>query len=178
MHNKILLLGLTVMLSAVVAADAATAQAARPFRLCVVDENMLLARSQIAARMAGRFQQIRNQAQQKFQADNDKLEADARALATLRGSLPAGQAKAREEEIIRRRADLRARGEEINRNLAALDAELTKNVVQLAGPAVRAAAAERNCSAVVARSTLLDLGDTSLDITPAVLARMGEGRNR
>lgn len=178
MHNKILQLGLTAALSALIGADTANAQSARPFRLCVVDENMLLARSQIAARMAERFQQIRNQAQQKFQADNNKLEADARALASMRGSLSAIQAKTREEEIARRRAELRERGEEINRNLAALDAELTKNVLQLASPAARAAAAERNCSAVVARSTLLDLGDPSLDITPAVLARMAEGRNR
>lgn len=178
MRNKILLLGLAILATVAMPPEAAKAQAARPFRLCVVDENMLLARSPVAKKMAERFQQIRNQAQQKFQGDSARLEADARALASSRTTLPAAEAKARDEAIARRRDELRERGEEINRNLAALDAELTKNVVQLAKPIIRTVAAGRNCSAVVARSSLLDLGDTSLDITTAVLDRMAATPSR
>lgn len=173
MRNMILLLALAVSVAATATSLPAAAQAARPFRLCVVEENLLVARSPVAPRIAERFQQVRNRAQQSFQADNSRLEADVRALAKVRASLPTAEASIRDQEIARRRAELRDRGEEINRNLAALDAELTKNVVQLAAPTIRTIAAERSCSAVVARSSLLDLGDPSLDITTAVLGRMG-----
>ena len=172
MRVALLLLGLAVSVAVAVAPGAAVAQAARPFGLCVVDENVLVARSPVAPKMAERFQQVRNQAQQSFQADSAQLEADARALASSRARLPAAEVKARQDEIERRRASLRQRGDEINRNLAALDAELTKNVVELAKPAIRTAAAELGCSAVAARSTLLDLGDMSLDITVAVVRTM------
>lgn len=67
---------------------------------------------------------------------------------------------------------LRDSGEGINRNLVALGDELAKNVMQLAAPTIRVVSAERGCSAVAACSTLFDLGDTSLDITAAVLGRM------
>lgn len=171
MRNILLLLGVAAV--AATGFSAAEAQSARAFRLCVVDENVLVSRSPVAPKIAERFQQVRNRAQQNFQADSARLEADARALASARASLTAAEAKVRDEEIARRRAALRDRGEEINRNLAALDAELTKNVAQLAAPTIRTVSAERGCSVVVARSTLLDLGDTSLDITSAVLGRIG-----
>lgn len=156
-------------LGAAVAPGSAGAQSARPFKLCVVDENMLVARSPVAPKIAERFQQVRNQLQQSYQADSARLETDIRNLAKETVRANPLEERARKVEIAQRRDALRARGEEMNRNLAALDAELTKNVVQLATPSIRAIAATRGCSAVVPRSALLDLGDMSLDITAAVL---------
>lgn len=170
MSAKIALVLAALAYSAI--STAAGAQPVRTFRLCVIDENVLLARSSVAKTMAERFQYVRNEAQKKYERDNEMLEADARALASSRTSLARSEAEARTAEIARRRSELRTRGEEINRDLAALDAELTQNVLSLAKPAIRATAAERGCSAVVARSSLLDLGDASLDVTAAVLARM------
>ena len=153
-------------------ANAAPPPQARPFRLCVLDQNALLLQSNLATNMAVRFQQVRRQAQQAFENDSRTLDADSRALDNLRASLPDAVAKVKSEDIVRRRVQLQERGKQINRDLAELDAELTRNVMTLADPMVRAVQGEHGCSMLVARSNLLYLNDASLDITAAVLKRM------
>jgi len=143
-----------------------------PFRLCVLDQAMILQRSQLSTNMAARFQQIRQRAQADFENENRTLDADARALDSLRSSLPAAIASARSEDITRRRAQLKAKGDQINRNLADLDNQLTSNVAKAAEPAIGVAEKEHGCSLLVPRSMLIHLNDTSLDITADVLQAM------
>ncbi|HYC94322.1 MAG TPA: OmpH family outer membrane protein [Sphingomicrobium sp.] len=153
-------------------AHAANAQSSRPFRLCVLDQSLLLSRSQVALDMAARFQQIRKHAEDRFANDNRTLDADSRALENIRSSISPSMYATRSGEILRRRAELLERGRKINSELADLDAELTRNVMQLADPMIRQTANERGCSAVVARTALIQLNDASLDITATVLANM------
>jgi Skp family chaperone for outer membrane proteins len=166
-------LKLALLAGAYVSSHSAEAQPTRPFRLCVIDQSLLLSRSQVALGMAARFQQIRKQAEERFANDSRKLEADARAVDNLRSSIPPAMFAARSSEIARRRTELQERGRKINGELADLDAELTRNVMQIADPTIRTIANERGCSAVIARSALIQLNDTSLDITTAVVAKMG-----
>lgn len=163
---------LMIILSLAAADDARAAGPTRPFRLCVYDEALILQQSKLAANMAARFQQVRREAQTKFEEDSRNLDADERALASLRSSLPPAVAKEKGEEIVRRRAALKAEGEQVNRNLAALDGELTANVGKLAEPSLRYVEAVRGCSVVAAKSLFLRVSDPSLDITAAVLERM------
>jgi Skp family chaperone for outer membrane proteins len=156
-------------------AGAATAQppsATRAPRPCVLDQAAIVQRSRVALNMGVQFQQVRRQLQSRLDEDRRTLEADARALESLRASLPEAVARARADDIDRRREDLRAREEQINRNLAALDRQLTENVMRLAEPFVRAVEAERGCALLIERGNLLNLRDASLDITPQVIDRM------
>ncbi|WP_447756108.1 OmpH family outer membrane protein [Sphingopyxis fribergensis] len=154
------------------AAATTAAPAGQPFRLCVLDQAMLVQHSRLAQTMGGHFQQVRRQAQQKIEEDRRTLDADARALDSLRASVPPAVAKARDADIAKRRAELKERGEQTNRNLAALDEELTANVVKAAAPTARAVEAEQGCSMSIDRAALLNLRDASLDITAAVIDRM------
>lgn len=156
---------------------AATAAAARtapatPARLCVIDQSLLLQRSRLATDEANRFAGIRQQAQTRYDNDSRALDADVRALQSFRASLPAAVVKTRTADIDRRRAELAGRGEQINRDLAQLNTELTRRVVQSATPLFRAVAVARGCAMLLARSTLLDLIDPTLDITEDVIARI------
>jgi Skp family chaperone for outer membrane proteins len=123
--------------------------------------------------MGARFQRIRQQAQAKLDDDRRQLDADVRALNSLRASLPMAVAKERDADIARRRREqLKARGDQINHNLAALDDQLTVNIAKLSDPAVHAVEAERGCSMLIGSGTILHVDDASLDITSAVIARM------
>ena len=174
MKFRALLMGpaFLAVIGAAEVSDAAPQRQPSPFRLCVLDQNALLLQSSLATNMAARFQQVRRQAQQSFENDSRTLDADSRALGNLRASLPEGVAKAKADDIARRRVQLQERGKQINRDLAELDAELTRNVMTLADPMVRAVQSEHGCSMLVARSNLLYLNDASLDITAAVLKKM------
>jgi Skp family chaperone for outer membrane proteins len=163
------------LLIALVPAGAASAPAAgtaAPFRLCVLDQAAIVQQSRLAINQAARFQQIRQQTQANFDNDMRNLDADARALQSLQASLPPAVVKARTEDIGRRRAALKARGDKINTDLAALDTQLTSNLAQVSMPVVRAIEQERGCSMLIARNALLNLDDPTLDITPAVIDRM------
>jgi Skp family chaperone for outer membrane proteins len=154
-------------------ATARTAPAGnRPFRLCVLDQAAIVQRTRLAKDMGARFQRIRQQAQAKLDDDRRQLDADARALGSLRASLPAAVAKARDADIARRREQLKTKGDQINHNLAALDDQLTANIAKLSDPVVRAVEAEHGCSMLIGSGTILHLDDASLDITPAVIERM------
>jgi Skp family chaperone for outer membrane proteins len=154
-------------------AAAAPTQAVDPgFRLCVLDQALLVRHSRLAQEMGTHFQQVRQQAQVKLEDERRTLEADARALDSLRTSLPPVVAKARDADIARRRVELKERGEQTNRNLAALDEQLTANVVKAAEPVVRAVEVERGCSMLIDKAKLLHVGDNSLDITLRVIERM------
>lgn len=152
---------------------ATPAQAADPvFRLCVLDQTLLVRHSRLAQEMGTHFQQVRQQAQATLEDERRTLEADARALDSLRTSIPPAVAKTRDAEIARRRVELKERGEQTNRNLAALDEQLTANVVKASESVVRAVEAEQGCSMLIDKAALLHVRDTSLDITLRVVERM------
>jgi Skp family chaperone for outer membrane proteins len=140
--------------------------------MCVLDQAAMVQRSRLAQNMGARFQQVRQQAQAKFEDDRRTLDADARALDSLRASIPAAIAKTRDADIARRRLALNQQGEQANRNLGALDGQLTANVVRVSDPIVRAIETERGCSMLIGTGALLHLDDASLDITSAVIERM------
>jgi Skp family chaperone for outer membrane proteins len=152
----------------------ASAPAAAPgaFRLCVLDQAVIVQQSRLAMNQAARFQQIRQQTQASFDNDMRNLDADARALQSLQASLPVAVVKSRTEDIARRRGALKARGDKINGDLAALDTQLTSNLAQVSMPMVRTVEQERGCSMLIARNALLNLDDPTLDITPEVIERM------
>jgi Skp family chaperone for outer membrane proteins len=165
------------LLAFVTVAGAATGHAAdvepvRPLHLCVLDQSAILQRSRLAVNMASRFQQIRQQTQQKFQDDSRTLDADASAVESLRSVLPPVVAKAKADSIAQRRLQLKARGDQINRQLAELDSDLTREVAKISEPTIRLIESERGCSLLIASGTLLHLDDASLDITPAVIDQM------
>ena len=143
-----------------------------PFRLCVLDRSVILRQSRIALAMAAQFQQIRQQAQANFAQEQRLLDADTRALESLAASLPPAVLKSRRDMLAQRRAQLTKGGEQINRNLAQLDTELTNNIARISAPMMRAVEVEQKCSMSIARETILNLNDTSLDITAAVVDRM------
>jgi Skp family chaperone for outer membrane proteins len=161
------------LLAAVMWAGAVQAGAAaeRPFRMCVLDQGALLQHSERAKREAARFQQIRQKAQANFDASRRDLDTEARTFESLQASLPELVREAKAQDLARRREDLKARGDQVNKYLAELDTELTNSVSRAAAPAVRAAETERGCSVLVARGALLNLDDLSLDITASVVAR-------
>jgi len=138
----------------------------------VLDQAAIVQRTRLARDMGARFQQVRQKAQAKLDDDRRQLDADGRALDSLRASLPAAVAKARDVDIAQRRQQLKTRSDQINRNLSALDGELTVNIAKLSDPVVRAVEAERGCSMLIGSGTILHLDDASLDITPMVIARM------
>ncbi len=146
--------------------------AGRPFCLCVLDHAALIQHSSLAREMGARFQKIRQEAQAKMEDDRRTLDADARALENLRSSISAAVVRTREANITERRRKLEARAEQINRNLRALDDELTADVMKLSTPVVREVETERGCSMLIGTAVLLHLGDPSLDITPLVIVRM------
>lgn len=164
--------------AAILLAAGGNAQAARKgeslpaFRLCVLDRAAILRQSRVALAMAAQFQQIRQQAQADFELERRSLDADSRTLDGVAASLTPAELKSRRDAIALRRARLADRGEQINRNLSQLDAELTGNIATISAPTVRAVEAERNCSMSIARDALLSLNDTSFDITAAVIDRM------
>jgi Skp family chaperone for outer membrane proteins len=153
-------------------ASAAQPLAQRPFRLCVLDQGAVVQSSRLAQEMGVRFQQVRQQAQAKLEDDRRTLDADARALDKLRTSLPAAVAKARDAEIVQRRAQLKAKEDQINRNLTDLDAQLTANVGKVSDPMVRQVEAERGCSMLVGLGAVIHVDDPTLDITAAVIERL------
>ena len=153
-------------------ASASVAPASNPFRLCVLDQTVIVQQSRLAINQAARFQQIRQQTQANFDNDMRNLDANARALQSLQASLPAAVVKARSEDVARRRAALKARGDKINTDLSALDGQLTSNLAQVSMPVVRTIEHERGCSMLIARNALLNLDDPALDITPEVIERM------
>jgi Skp family chaperone for outer membrane proteins len=167
-------IGLVVVLLAgsgpVIAKEAPIAS--RPLLVCVLDQTAIVQRTRLAHDMGARFQQVRQQAQAKLDDDRRTLDADARALDSLRASLPVAVAKARDADIAQRRQQLRMRGDQINHNLATLDDELTANIAKISDPIVRAVEAERGCSMLIGSGAILHLDDASLDITPAVVERM------
>ena len=175
MLHRLLTLGL-LSLAVPVAARPAEVPASppppHPVMICVLDQAAMIQQSKLATNEAGRFQQVRQTAQSKFDNDSRTLDADARALDSLRASLPPAVVKARTDDIARRRADLKQRGDQINRELSQLDGALTNSVLRAAGPVIRQVEQERGCSLLIARSALLDLIDPSLDITPAIIERM------
>jgi Skp family chaperone for outer membrane proteins len=156
--------------SPVIAKD--TPVASHPFLLCVLDQAAIVQRTRLAHDMGARFQQVRQQAQAKLDDDRRQLDADVRALDSLRASLPAAIAKARDADVAQRRQQLKVRSDQINHNLAALDDQLTANIAKVSDPIVRTVEAERGCSMLIGSGTILHLDDGSLDITPAVIARM------
>ena len=153
-------------------AVAARKEEPRPLRVCVLDQTAILQRSTVALNMAAQFQRIRQQAQTNFEQEKRTLDADDRALESLGASLPAAVLASRRSDVAQRRAKLTTRGEQINRDLAQLDTELTNNMAKLSTPVIRAIEAEQGCSMLIARGSLLNLDDLSLDITSAVIDRM------
>lgn len=144
----------------------------QPMRLCVLDQAAMIQRSRLAQEMGARFQKIRLEAQAKIADDRRTLDADARALDGLRNAISPAVAKARDAAIADRREQLKAREDQINRNLRALDDELTANALKMTEPVVRAVETERKCSMLIAAGTILHLDDLSLDITPMVIDRI------
>ncbi|MGN6620157.1 MAG: OmpH family outer membrane protein [Sphingomonas sp.] len=140
--------------------------------LCVVDRAAIVEHTRLAQDIGARFQHIRQQAQAKLDDDRRQLDADVRALDSLRSSIPAAVAKARDADIAQRRDHLKEHGDQINRNLTALDEQLTANIAKVAEPIERSVEEQRGCSMLVDSGTILHLDDLSLDITPAVIARM------
>jgi outer membrane protein len=163
---------LSAALLAAALAPAAAPAAPKASRICVLDQSALLARSSLALAEAARFQQLRQTAQANFDKDNRALEADARALENFKRDLPPATLQARAQDLAQRRADLARRGEQVNRDLAKLDETVTANVMRAATPTIQAVERESGCGLLIARSALLDLPDTSLDITPKVIDRM------
>lgn len=153
-------------------ANAAGKSEPRPLRICVLDQLAILKRATVALNMAAQFQQIRQHAQTNYEQAKRTLDADERALESVGASLPPAALASRREEVAQRRASLAARGEQINRDLAQLDTELTNNVAKLSMPVVRTVEAEQGCSMLIARESLLNLHDPSLDITSIVINRM------
>lgn len=165
--------GLAALLLSGAAAAPNPAHAAEPeFRLCALDQALLVRHSRLAQEMGAHFQQVRQQAQAKLADEQRTLDADARALDSLRTALPPAVARTRDAEVARRRAELKERGEQTNRNLAALDEQLTANVLKATEPVVRAVEAERGCSMLIDKARLLHVGDNALDITPSVIERV------
>jgi Skp family chaperone for outer membrane proteins len=145
---------------------------ARSLRVCVVDQAVILQKSKLAAAEAAHFQQVRLQAQGNFDSESRMLDADVRALENLRASLPAAAIKQRTDDIARRRVQLKARGDQVNSNLTQLDAQLTASVARAAAPFISQVESKQGCSLLIARETLLNLSDPSLDITPLVITLM------
>lgn len=174
MRTKSTGLSLLLLLSgaALLAAPFSVLSADRPLRLCVLNKTSLVQNSRLAKNMGMHFQQIRQQAQGKLESERRTLEADARALEGVRQSVAPAVVKTREAEIARRRVEFKERGEQINRDLASLDEQLTENVVKAAEPTIRAVEAERGCSMLMERGALLNLRDSLLDITPTVIERI------
>lgn len=175
MRHRLLALGLLSLAGPVVARTAqvpASPPHPHPVMACVLDQATMIRQSKLATSEAVRFQQVRQSAQSKFDNDSRTLDADARALDSLRASLPPAVVKARTDDIARRRADLKQRGDQINRNLTQLDGALTTSVLRAAGPVIRQVEQERGCSLLIARNALLDLIDPTLDITPEIIERM------
>lgn len=141
-------------------------------RICVLDQQEILSRSTIALRMAAQFQQIRQQAQTNFEQERQALEAEEQGLESQSGSLSPAVLSQQRNALSQRRAQLTARGEQINQHLGQLDTELTSNVARLTAPTVRAVETEKGCSLLIARASLLNLDDLSLDITSAVIERL------
>lgn len=163
-----LALGAVLISSGVaVAAGAQTTPGQLPFRLCVLDKAALVERTHVAQNLGAQFQQIRRQTQTRLDKDRVELEAQIQALGADRAS---GDPK-----IARQIEELRAREEQINLSLSALDSQLTENVVELSEPFVRSVEMQHGCSMLIERSSLLHLSDISLDITPAVIERMNTG---
>ena len=166
------LLSVLLSLAPLVPARAAAPQPAAPFHLCVLDQTPLLQRAQVALREAARFQQLRQQAQARIDADRVALDADDRALVALQSSIAANAYAGRKTQIDARRQELAARTAQLNTNLAQLDTELTNRVMRAATPFIAQVEHDRGCSVLAAKSAFLAVNDPGIDITDEVIRRM------
>lgn len=160
------------ILAALAAAATPATAAPKPTRICVLDQSLLLAKANIALAEAQRFQTLRQTAQANFDRDSRALDADARALESFKGDLAPATLAARAQDIARRRADLKSRGEQINRDLAQLDGALTGTIMKVATPVIQKVERENACSMLVSRASLLDLMDPAADISAEVIAQL------
>ena len=146
--------------------------ASPPFHLCILDQAVLLQRSQVAIREAARFQQLRQQAQGRLDTDRTALETDDRALALARPGMAPNAYAARKAQLDARRQDLTARAGQLNTYLTQLDTELTNNVMRAATITIAQVEIAQGCSVLAAKSSFLAVNDLTLDISDEVVRRM------
>lgn len=150
----------------------AIAQPQRPLRLCVLSQAALMRDSLVAQRAMIEFRSLRGRVMNDIATAAAAVDADARSLDQLGASFEPELLQARRMALERRKAEIRAHSDAQARELDTYNSRLTAKVNQAAAPSIMAEEAARGCSMLFSREYLLNVADASLDITPAVLARM------
>jgi len=148
----------------------------RPIKLCVLSQSVLMRDSSIAQRALIEFRSVRGRIMADIADASASVDAAARSLDQLAAAAEPGVVEARRSVLQQRRAEIQARSDAQTRELDSYNARLTAMVNQAAGPAIMAEESSRGCSMLFSREYLLNVTDTSLDITPAVLVRMNAAR--
>jgi len=140
--------------------------------LCVLSQSVLMRDSAVAHRAMDDLRVTRDKMMSELSPVEAQYGVDAHLVDQLVGQAPSGVIQAHREELARRRAAIDARREVLARELAGYNDRLTALVTRAAGPAINAEERARKCSILLSREYLLNVADTTLDITNGVIARM------
>ncbi len=136
--------------------------------LCILNRQGVFELSKVGKFANGRFKQLRDATQSAVSAEEAKLIADAKKLATQKGSLAPAQFQQRQQQIADRYTGLRAHAAQDSRDMEATRQDIVTRVSKEAQPVILAVYQSRHCGVLLGREAVL-AGNPALDVTSAVV---------
>ena len=137
--------------------------------MCILSQEALVFTSAVGKYVATRLNQLNQSAQAEINSETTSLQADEKAFEAARSGLSSDQLQQRGAALAARERDLertvQVRREEMNQTAQKAQAR----ILSAAQPIFQQAVREHNCSVVLSGTGVL-VAETSMDITPTVIA--------
>ena len=137
--------------------------------MCILSQEALVFTSTVGKYVATRLNQLNQSAQAEINSQTTSLQADEKAFEAARAGLSSDQLQQRGAALAARERDLertvQVRREEMNQTAQKAQAR----VLSEAQPIFQQAVRQHNCSVVLSGTGVL-VAETSMDITPTVIA--------
>jgi Skp family chaperone for outer membrane proteins len=137
--------------------------------MCILSQEALVFTSTVGKFVATRLTQLNQAAQAEINSETTSLQADEKAFEAARSGLSSDQLQQRGAALAARERDLertvQVRREEMNQTAQKAQARILTE----AQPIFQSAVREHNCSVVMSGTGVL-VAETSMDITPTVIA--------
>jgi Skp family chaperone for outer membrane proteins len=134
--------------------------------ICVLDQQAVFNTSKVGLAATARYKQLHDKAQTEANAEEAKILADAKALQDQK--LAPAQLQQKQQQVIKRDRDLRAKANKEGQDLEATRQNVVSRIAAAAQPIINQVYNQRKCGILVARSSVLAT-NPAMDMTTAVV---------
>lgn len=139
--------------------------------ICVLNREAVFTASKVGKDVTGQFKAARDAAQAEVKDQEEKIQADAKALERAKTGLPEDQYKSRLRDLVSRQQALKLDASQKSQDLEATRASVVKRIAKEAQPFIAAAYGKYRCSLLLSRDAVL-AGNPGMDVTADVISSL------